>query len=458
MKGKTLALERVFEQILLQENIEHTSIDLVQRVQGEHPSQLARVPKENIVNDILLTRGEDLVLAIYPESHEFELAKLERALGENLNPVSDKTFDSLFPTNQTIVLPPINQSPGLQIIFDEQLSDHDCIFYRATRQGRGYIVSMDDLSPVVSDEVLGISFSRKVESESENDVSAPDITIRERMKRLHELPPMSETTSKLLALRDRYEVNADYLINIIEDDPVLAAQVVSYANSAFFGHGGSIKTLKDAIFRVLGINAVIDLALGLSIGKTLSIPHSGPLGSQRLWRHATYSAALMQKLATQMPWGERPELGTAYLAGLLHDMGFLILGFLFKKEYSSLSKLVDAHPETPIMQIEKNVMGMTHCDLGNLAMRLWNMPEEISVVARHHHNENYDGEHAVYVWLLNLVERLLAPQGLSTTGSDDISDALLEKLGLREEDVILAADEVIQSAENLDNLASQMSA
>jgi len=269
---------------------------------------------------------------------------------------------------------------------------------------------------------------------------------------------MPETVSRLLGLRNRHEVNAGYLLDIIDKDPMLSAQIISYANSAFFGQAGSVVSLKDAVFRVLGVNAVVDLALGLSVGRVLSIPHDGPLGARRLWRHAIYSAALMQKLALLMPWGERPDIGNAYLCGLLHDIGLFVLGFLFREEHASLTRLANAHPQQDILTLEYRLMGVSHCELGQMAMRLWEMPAVLNTVVRHHHEPGYTGADATLIRLLCVVECLLAPHGLSDTIEQELSEELLAQLGLEEETVILAADEVIQSGETLEHLAGQLCA
>ena len=234
---------------------------------------------------------------------------------------------------------------------------------------------------------------------------------------------------------------------------------MSYANSAFFGQAGSIKSLKDAIFRVLGVDAVMNMALALSIGTTFKIPKSGPIGAKAIWQSSVYSAALMQRITMLMPWGQRPNPGTAYLVGLLHDIGLLVLGHLFPEEYQELNHYLGENSEEKIVTAEEHVLGITHTEVGKMVMRLWNMPDELIAVTTNHHKINYHGEHEEYIQLLVIVESLLTPHGLAHGDyAQELPAHLLEKLSLDEEEVIIAADEVLQEGEIIKTLAQQMCA
>lgn len=282
--------------------------------------------------------------------------------------------------------------------------------------------------------------------------------LADRMRRLRDLPPLPDTIVRILALRQHEEVNARELIGIVEQDPMLAAQLISYANSALFSSHFPVIAIEDAILRIVGVNPAMDLALGLSVGRVLQIPTEGVLGARRLWRHATYSAALMQQLVGQMPAAGRPDPGTAYLCGLLHDIGLFVLGFLFPQEHHVLSKLVQQHPEVALNRIEYSLMGVSHGELGQMAMRYWDMPEVLATVARHHHNAGYHDEHETLIGLLNLAESLLSSQGLTDTPLLELDESLLDRLGIEEEAVILIADEVIQTGDSLVQLARQLCA
>lgn len=288
-------------------------------------------------------------------------------------------------------------------------------------------------------------------------------SLKERVEAIHTLPPMPETASAILNLRAIPDVKIEQVIEVIEKDPVLVAQIIRYANSAFFGQAGSVKSLKDAIFRVLGIDTVMNMALALSVGGSFNILNHGPIGAQAVWSSSMYSAALMQRLTMLMPWGEqRPNQGTAYLVGLLNNIGLFILGHLFTEEYEIFNDHLEKFKEEDFISAEKNILGVSHLSVGEMVMLMWKMPEEIIASMN-----DIDGpvgaeiryDHKKYLDLLSLVNIVLSQHDLSFANNDASSLAdLLEDLNLDEGEVFLAADEVLQEAGVINDLVKQMCA
>ena len=228
----------------------------------------------------------------------------------------------------------------------------------------------------------------------------PASDLRRRIEQIYQLPPMPEMAQRILALRNDPDASIADLAAIVEMDPSLAAQVVRHATSPFYGYRGKIRSIHDAITRVLGFDLVMNMALGLAMGRSFRNPKDGPLGLRAFWRHAVYSACLAQALAREVPEDRRPEPGLAYLAGLLHNFGFLLLGHLFPPEFKLLNRLVAANPDKPVSALEKCVLGMGqaqdvldmgHAGIGAWLMQAWQMPEEIVVTLREHHDPEYRG-------------------------------------------------------------------
>jgi len=314
------------------------------------------------------------------------------------------------------------------------------------------------LQNISSDKLIGISFSEEIKTNMDID-KKETLSFKERVKALHSLPPMPETASQILNLRAIPDVKVETIVAVIEKDPILVAQIVSYANSAFFGQAGSVKSLKDAIFRVLGVDAVMNMALALSVGSTFKIPLAGPVGAKEIWKSSIYTASLMQRLSMLMPWGQRPNPGTSYLVGLLYDVGLLVLGHLFTEEYTEFNNYLEKNRDVNIFKAEEAVLGISHIEVGKIVMRMWNMPEELIAVSTNFHSKDYSDEHEKYIQLLTVVKTLLVPHGLAFgDGLEELPLDLLEKLSLDEEDVIIAADEVLQEGDIIKKLVQQMCA
>lgn len=295
------------------------------------------------------------------------------------------------------------------------------------------------------------------ESQTADHDSAPLLDIRNRIRRLEKLPPMPEMTQKVLRLSANPDADVKELVGVVELDPSLASQVMRYASSPFFSYQGKVESVHTAITRVLGFNTVMNLALGATAARPFKIARNVPLGLDAFWRHAVYSAALVQALSSAVPKEIRPPAGLAYLAGLLHNFGHLLLGHLFKQEFLILNKFVTKYPDKPVDLIEHRVLGTDHGIIGAWLMEAWQLPEEIVIAVREHHNENYQEVHAVYPQLVFLADRLLKAYNIGDAVDAQIPPALLDSLGIGEYQAMTITGKIMEGSEGLESMASSFS-
>lgn len=281
----------------------------------------------------------------------------------------------------------------------------------------------------------------------------PLLDLRQRISGLEQLPPMPEMTTKILALSGNPNAEIKDLVKIIELDPSLAALIMRYASSPFFAYSGKIDSVFTAVTRVLGFNTVMNLALGATAARAFKIPRNVPLGLDAHWRHAVFSAALAQALSAVIPREMRPPGGIAYLAGLLHNFGHLILGHLFRQEFLILNKFISAAPERPIIEIEMEVLGATHCEIGAWLLESWRLPEELVIATQYHHDANYQGEHAVYAHLIMLTDGLLKTFGMGDGAYQGPPPSALESLGITEYQAMNIANRIMGDCDVLESMA-----
>ena len=282
--------------------------------------------------------------------------------------------------------------------------------------------------------------------------------LRQRIESTTELPALPEIARAILRLHSDPDANGKELTSVIETDPSIAAQIMRYARSAFFGYKGEITSLHQAITSVLGFNLTLDIAVGLSLGKSFSIPRSGPMGLDQFWRHSVYSAALIERLIQVMPRQHRPLPGLGFLSGLLHNFGVLLVAHLFKKEAAMLQQIILANRDTPIIDLERQVLGTDHMEIGAWLMRKWNLQAEIEVAVAEHHNEAYRGVHAAYPKLCLVADRLLKRYRLGDGDSTEVPEEVLESLGISIEDAEGILEMIMIASEELDELAEQFAA
>jgi HD-like signal output (HDOD) protein len=117
--------------------------------------------------------------------------------------------------------------------------------------------------------------------EKEVELSFTPTRLKQRIDETFDLPAMPDIAQDIMKLRVDPSADAAKLAQIVSRDPSLAAQVISWASSPYYGYQGKIDSIETAIARVLGFELVMNLALGISIGKSLKVPKEGPLGIRK---------------------------------------------------------------------------------------------------------------------------------------------------------------------------------
>lgn len=283
-------------------------------------------------------------------------------------------------------------------------------------------------------------------------------SLRQRIESTTDLPAMPDVAQALLRLNSNPDGSINDVVEIIETDPSIAAQIMRYARSAFFGYRGEIHSLHQAVTSVLGYGLSIDIALGLSLGKTFTIPNSGPMGLLPFWQHSLYSAALIERIIQIMPRQHRPHSGLGFLGGLLHNFGVLLIAHLFKKEASMLQQIIVANQDKSVVELERQILGTDHMEIGAWLMRSWNLQAEIQVAVAEHHDELYNGVHASYARLALVADRLLKRHGIGDAESTELPAAILSSLGITLDQAEEQLENIISSAQDLDLLAQQFAA
>lgn len=258
----------------------------------------------------------------------------------------------------------------------------------------------------------------------------PPADMRHKISQIKALPPLPGIAQRILKLGSDPYADARKLGGLIEQDPLLTAQVIRWASSAFYGYRGKITSVQDAISRVLGFDFVFNLALGLASLAPLKAPKEGPIGTKMFWIHALASTHLMKALGDKVPPGNRPEAQQIFLAALLHNIGFPLLGDQFPEEFSYLSTLIKANPTLTVFNLENFALGVDHTMLGAWLMNTWSMPKPLTDIVFHHHNPYYRGENYQLNLLTYLNDCLLGQLGIGDARNQACPDEVFTRLQL----------------------------
>jgi len=281
--------------------------------------------------------------------------------------------------------------------------------------------------------------------------------IRDSLTSLNSLPAMSDTGQQLLNIRNNPDADVGDLEKIIEQDPAISAQIIRYANAPFFGNQGQIKTLRQALMTALGFEGALNMALGIAVLGNLKNSSKGAIDMHAFWRHAVYAAALSQAIARQL--GRRDvQPGTAWLVGLLQNIGYLALLKEFQPELEQLKVARKQHPELQAIEVEERVLGISHAEVGLHLLRGWQLPEEIVTAVFEHHNVSYVGAHASYANIVLLANRMLANHGIGDETVGIVPFGILQMLSLNEGQLEKIMNDTMDSRDGLDTMGNHLAA
>ena len=192
------------------------------------------------------------------------------------------------------------------------------------------------------------------------------------LARIQTVPSLPSVVIKLRQYLNEPDVNFDTLARMIAYDPGLTANVLQLSNSAYFGWSRSIRTVKEAIVR-LGTNRIFQMVLCMSVAPLVRKPIKGyDTDSEGLWRHSISTAVCAELVAAELNLACRSE---AFTAGLLHDMGKIVLGTFVDVDDAPIKEIMRTD-QLAFNEAEQMVLGIDHAEVASALLLAWNLPED----------------------------------------------------------------------------------
>jgi putative nucleotidyltransferase with HDIG domain len=238
------------------------------------------------------------------------------------------------------------------------------------------------------------------------------------MGELPTIPSVYLTVNKMLSDPHTSAIDVG---QVVSSDQVIASKILKLANSAFYGFAGRVNTVPHAI-AVLGFNATKNVVLTTGVLSTLNlkIPIEG-FNLAAFWKHSAAVGAIA-RLAAEEFYAQRKE--EAFVAGLLHDIGKLILAICSPEDFVRCINLATSK-NCLFVEAEKEVLGTCHTDIAAWVNRKWNLPREIAaVMINHHKNISVLSEHTRMIAIVKLADVLA--RGLQLGHPCDYSMPVLE--------------------------------
>ncbi|WP_239190734.1 HDOD domain-containing protein [Candidatus Nitrotoga sp. HW29] len=303
---------------------------------------------------------------------------------------------------------------------------------RENQTAKTLVTSHDSKQP--SKPAIEVNKAVEITTQTNSTPTPPGsqhIEIRQTVKNIDALPAMPVIAQKLLALQINSDESEREMLMLIEQDPQISAKIIGLSNSAKLGSARKPTSVKEAAI-LLGMSRVKSIATGIAIMSLSSTVSTDKFKAQDLWLHSFGIAFAMLGITRAMPAKIRPNDDQVFLAGILHDIGYLALAFLNPKQSDDLHARLSAEPDRPVLSIEREMLEICHDELGAELARHWSLPDEIITILRYHHTPNVAEAAAgrPIVHMINLAEKLLASFGINEHVDTQISDEDWEVLGI----------------------------
>jgi putative nucleotidyltransferase with HDIG domain len=239
-------------------------------------------------------------------------------------------------------------------------------------------------------------------------IESVSATIRERVQQIEAMPAIPAVFLPLLKMLSdpSKDVALDEVVRLISYDNSIAAQCMRVASSPLFGLTHAPTSIKSAVIS-LGLRRVETILLTCCLGQAFPAK-KWALDPVVFWRHSMGCAMVCRKFSEKLRGGDAEA---AYMAGLLHDIGFMVNCLAFPDEF--LQAMTRAmQEEVTLDAAELATMGFTHCDTGRALAEKWDLSHDLVEVIAHHHAVEQSQHSQPLVALVHLSDLLCRMRGL----------------------------------------------
>lgn len=256
------------------------------------------------------------------------------------------------------------------------------------------------------------------------------------------LPRLPDTAVRLLRVIGDATSSLDQIVDTIRYDQAMTAEVLRRSNAAAIGAAGRVTSVEDAI-RILGTARVLQLVMAAHVQTLLNRAQEGyglPPGA--LWAHSVAVAIGSQQLARRQ---RLRDSSLIFTAGLLHDIGKVVLNEYVGREYAEIVRIVESE-SLSFCEAEQRVLGFTHPEIGSRLAEKWELPPAIVQCIRYHHDPLAQDPGEPLVDLVHLADALCLSAGIG--GGHDgllyrVHPGVLERYRLSLRDLECLAAEIV---------------
>ncbi|HOP06904.1 MAG TPA: HDOD domain-containing protein [candidate division Zixibacteria bacterium] len=226
---------------------------------------------------------------------------------------------------------------------------------------------------------------------------------------------------------------------VLAEDPAMSVKVLKLTNSAFYGLAREIESVKQAV-QIVGMEAVKNLVLSASVLDMFKSDNIDQEYQESFWRHSLATAFCCRLLARRVKSRGIVDPDSAFSAGLLHDVGKLVISCFLPDEFLAIQTARENNPDTADVQLEELVLGYSHAQVGGVLAAQWKLPHKLREAITCHHVPQLsedDSPIAYIVHLANYVAKWTFYDHVQQANQiGNVADGVLEYMNLQADDLV----------------------
>jgi putative nucleotidyltransferase with HDIG domain len=260
------------------------------------------------------------------------------------------------------------------------------------------------------------------------DSNDSQISLEEVINKINDLPTLPEVARAMLSDLDNENISLDAIADKVSLDQSLAAKVLKLANASYYGSNSKVITIQQAV-SLLGVKSLKNLIRVTIFTNHLPVARCRGFDAKAFWRHNIATAICAELISRTL----HMKHDFAFTAGLLHDIGRLVLVSRFPKKYEEVIAHAEAH-DCEYLEAERVVLGVDHVSVGLILSLQWNFSEAIQDAIRGHHSpaEGEINPIAAIVHIANVIVHGLDLSENKHEMTPPVSQAAWDSLGLTE--------------------------
>ena len=267
------------------------------------------------------------------------------------------------------------------------------------------------------------------------------------MRTLEVLPPMHEVVMKAQEIMADPNSNVEDLAAIIETDQSIAIRILKLINSAHYGLSGKVSSIKQAC-SLLGLRALQEVIITAAVSKVMERELKGyEFESGELWLHSVATAFCSRILAEKK---NRELANDAYMGGLLHDVGKIILDPYILERKAAFDDFMKDETKM-VLDTEKAILGFDHAEIASEICRKWHIRENITLAIQYHHYPSLS-EGSELAHIVHAADYLVRLSGLGYEDDDlmyELEEGAREFLSFKQENFSAITFQVLEYVQKL---------